>query len=125
MNFTDEKFLKFIQSGRTGKVYHRAQHKDLKNKEIYIVLSSFNFNGSPGSNVYSLDLSEDLSDFPIKIATVLISSKIKTYSHKVYFLDKDNKRQMKTIDKDQFFLTINNIGLEYPLVANFFLWNLV
>lgn len=125
MKFTDKKFLDFINSGVTGKVYHCAQHQDLKNKKVYIVLSSFNFNGSLGSNVYSLDISEDLSDFPIRKATVLLSSKIQAYAYQSYILDKNNLSNAVSLNKEQFFSTINKIGLEYPLVANFFLWNLI
>jgi hypothetical protein len=125
MKFTDERFLKFIQSGATGKTHYCAQHKDLKDKKVYIVLSSFNFSGTPRSNVYSLDISEDLSDFPIRKASILINSKIQAYAYQSYVLDKNNVPNTVSLSKEQFFSTINKIGLEYPLVANFFLWNQV
>ena len=125
MKFVDKKFLEFINSGKTGKVYHCAQHQDLKNKKVYIALSSFNFNGSPGSNVYSLDISEDLSDFPIRRASILLNNKIQAYAYQSYVLDKNNLPNTVSLSKEQFFSTINKIGLEYPLVTNFFLWNLI
>ena len=125
MKFVDKKFLDFINSGLTGKTYYCAQHKDLKNKKVYIALSSFNFNGSPGSNVYSLDISEDLSDFPVRKATVLLNSKIKAYAYQSYILDKNNLSNAVSLSKEEFFSVVKKIGIEYPLVANFFLWNLI
>ncbi len=123
MNFTDEKFLNFIVSGKTGTFYHIAPHKMLENLKKYIIISSFNFSGTHGNNVYCLDIAEDLSDYPNRIASIILSKDMSVYHYRAYVPGKDGKSSVRSISKEEFFSIIQKVGLEYPLVTNFFLWN--
>ena len=124
MKFTDKKFLDFINSGKTGKVYHIAPHKILEDQKKYITLSSFNFNGTPGNNIYCLDVAEDLRDYSARIVSIILNKNMSANQYRAYLPCKSVKKNaMVSINKDQLFEITQRVGLEYPLVANFFLWN--
>lgn len=125
MKLTDSRFLDFIRNGKPGKTYYSYCHKDINKKKIFLILSGFNFNGTLGNNVYCLHISEDITDYPNTKVSILFDKNLIPYSYREHSLviSKDVAKMTTDITKDRFLSVVFEIGKEYPLLPNFFLWN--